>query len=66
MLCYVFWAEDEEVPKRLAYKLRGLQQIAIQEVQSVIREFQEWKEDQPREDKEDGKSDKEIEFIGRI
>jgi hypothetical protein len=63
----VFWAEGAEVEKRLAYKLRGQQQIAIQEVQSVIREFQVWKRDQPINDaNEDDESDKEIEFIGRI
>ena len=36
VLCYVFQAEDEEVEKRLAYKLRGRQQIAIQEVRTII------------------------------
>ena len=67
LLCYVFRAEDEEVEKRPAYKLQGQQQIAIQEVQAMIQEFQEWKQDQPIEDaNEDDESDEEIEFIGRI
>jgi hypothetical protein len=41
--------------------------LVIQEVQAIIREFQEWKKDKPINDadKED-ESDKEIEFIGRI
>jgi hypothetical protein len=36
-------------------------------VQSIIQEFQEWKQDQPINDAdEDDESDDEIEFIGRI
>jgi hypothetical protein len=67
LLCYVFRAEDEDIDKRPAYRLRGQQQIAIQEVRAVIREFQAWKQDQPNEDpNEDDESNKEIEFIGRI
>jgi RecQ family ATP-dependent DNA helicase len=67
VLCYVFRAEDEDVQKRPAYKLRGRQQIAVQEVRAIIQEFQEWKQDQPIEDAdEDDESDEEIEFIGRI
>jgi hypothetical protein len=67
VLCYVFRAEDEDVEKRPAYKLRGRQQIAIQQVQAIIQEFQEWKQDQPIDDaNEDDESDEEIEFIGRI
>jgi hypothetical protein len=73
VLCYVFRAEGVEVEKRPAYKLRGQQQIAIQEVRSVIQEFQVWKRDQPINDAdegdesdEDGESDEEIEFMGRI
>jgi RecQ family ATP-dependent DNA helicase len=67
LLCYVFRAEDEEVRKRPAYKLRGQQQIAKQEVRDIIREFQEWKQDQPiNEADEDDESDEEIEFMGRI
>ena len=29
LLCYMFQAEDEDIDKRLAYRLRGQQQIAI-------------------------------------
>ena len=47
LLCYVFRAEDEDIDKRPAYRLQGQQQIAIQEVQAVIQEFQAWKQDQP-------------------
>jgi hypothetical protein len=47
--------------------LQGRQQIAIQEVQSVIWEFQEWKQDQPiHKANKDNELDEEIEFIGRI
>jgi hypothetical protein len=47
--------------------LQGRQQIAIQEVQSVIWEFQEWKQDQPiNKANKDNELDEEIEFIGRI
>src|SRR5277367_6450351 len=67
LLCYVFRAEDEDIDKRPAYRLRGQQQIAIQEVRAVIREFQAWKQDQPNEDpNEDDESDEEIEFMERI
>lgn len=63
----MFRAEDKEVKKRPAYKLRGQQQIAIQGVRSVIREFQAWKQDQPNEDpNKDDESNEEIEFMGRI
>jgi hypothetical protein len=67
VLCYVFRAEGAEVEKRLAYKLRGQQQIAIHEVRAVIHEFQVWKRDQPINDAdEDDESDEEIEFMGQI
>jgi hypothetical protein len=68
LLCYIFRVEDKEPSKRPAYKLNGRQQIAIQGVQEIIKEFQEWKEDQPANDPIDDEeeSDKEIEFIGRI
>jgi hypothetical protein len=70
-LCYIFQVEDEEADKRLVYKLTGRQQIAIQEVQGIIQEFEDWKEEQlvvetsdPAREGEE--SDEEIEFIGWI
>jgi hypothetical protein len=67
VLCYVFQAEDEDIEKRSAYKLRGQQQIAIQQLQAIIQEFQEWKQDQPINDAdEDNELDERIEFIGGI
>jgi len=67
VLCYVFRAEDEEVKKRPAYRLRGRQSIAIQQVRAIIQEFQEWMQDQAINDADnDDESDREIEFIGRI
>ena len=67
VLCYVFRAEDEEVKKRPAYRLRGRQSIAIQQVRAIIQEFQEWMQDQAIDDADDDdESDREIEFISRI
>jgi hypothetical protein len=66
VLCYVFRAEDEDVEKQPAYKLQGRQQIAIQQVQAIIQEFQEWKQDQPNNANEDDELDEEIEFMGQI
>ena len=65
VLCYIFRAEDAEPEKRPAYKLTRWQQTTIASVRSIIQEFQEWKEDQPKDDDE-GESDEEIEFMGRI
>jgi hypothetical protein len=63
----MFQAEDEEVGKRPVYRLQGRQSIAIQEIQAIIQEFQEWKQDQPiNEADEDNESDEEIEFIDQI
>jgi hypothetical protein len=62
LLCYVFWAEDEEAEKRPAYKLTGSQQIAIHGVKEII---QEWKDEQPKAEEED-EIDEEIEFIDTI
>jgi len=42
VLCYVLQVEDEDVEKQLAYKLTGRQQISVQAVQAIIKEFQEW------------------------
>ena len=67
VLCYIMRAEDEDDNKRPAYKLTSRQQIAMQEVRSIIQEFQEWKQDQPIDDSdEDDESDEEIKFMGRI
>jgi len=47
--------------------LQGRQQIAIQQVQAIIQEFQEWKQNQPIDNaNKDDELDEEIEFIGRI
>ena len=63
----MFWAEDKDVEKQLVYKLQGRQQIAIQQVQAIIQEFQEWKQNQPIDNaNKDDELDEEIEFIGRI
>src|SRR6516162_5039019 len=64
LLCYILRAEGQESNKRPAYKLTGRQQIAVNEVQRVIEEFQEWKEDQPIA--EDRESDDEIEWMKKI
>jgi hypothetical protein len=66
LLCYLFRAEDEELSKRLAYKLTGSQQIAIHKVKEIIQEFQKWKEGQPIETEDGDESEEEIEFKDRI
>src|SRR5271165_1760626 len=66
LLCYILRAEGQESNKRPTYKLTERQQIGINEVQRVIQEFQEWKEDQPIDDLSQDESDEEMEFMKKI
>ena len=66
LLCYILRAEGQESNKQPTYRLTERQQIGINEVQRVIQEFQEWKEDQPIDDPSQDESDEEMEFMKKI
>jgi superfamily II DNA helicase RecQ len=70
LLRYIFRSKDIEPEKRPGYELTERQQMAIDDVWTNIEEFIWWKEEQgglgsgPEE--EEGESDEEIEWMGRI
>jgi hypothetical protein len=70
LLHYIFRFKDIKPKKRPGYKLTERQQMAINDVWTNIKEFIWWKEEQgglgsgPEE--EEGESDEEIEWMGRI
>jgi len=71
LLHYVFRSKDIEPEKRPGYELTERQQMAINDVWTNVEEFVWWKEEQGdlgsrAEEEEEGASDEEIEWIGRI
>ena len=68
MLYYIFRSKDIEPEKRPGYELTERQQMAIQDVWTNIEEFVWWKEEQGdlESGEEEGESDKEIKWMGRI
>jgi hypothetical protein len=70
LLRYIFRSKDIEPEKRPGYELTERQQMAIDDVWTNIKEFVWWKEEQgglgsgPKE--EEGESDEEIKWMGRI
>jgi hypothetical protein len=65
LLCYIFRAEQAEPEKRPGYKLTIRQRIATDDLQAIIQEFMEWKDEHQFEPEAD-ETDAEIEFMGRI
>ena len=68
LLYYIFRSKDIKPEKRPGYKLTERQQMAIQDIWINIEEFIQWKEEQGdlESGEEEGESDKEIKWIGRI
>jgi hypothetical protein len=69
-MCYIFRSKGIEPEKRPGFELTERQQMAIDDVWTNVEEFVWWKEEQgdlrSREEEEDGESDEEIEWMGRI
>ena len=67
LLCYIFRSKDIELEKRPAYECTTRQQIAINDVWTIIEDFIEWKEEQGDEEREkEGHSNEEIQWMSRI
>ncbi|KAK6591364.1 hypothetical protein H4I95_12233 [Botrytis cinerea] len=71
LLRYIFRSKDIEPEKRPAYELTERQQMCIEDVRTSIEEFVWWKEEQggasgSGAEDEEGESDEEIEWMGRI
>jgi len=68
LLRYIFRSKNIEPEKRPGYELTERQQMAIQDVWTNIEEFVWWKEEQGdlESGEEEGESDEEIEWMGRI
>ena len=73
LLRYIFRTKDIQREKRPAYELTERQRVCIEDVRTSIEEFVWWKEEQAgdsrsgvEEKEEEGKSDEEIEWMGRI
>ena len=78
LLCYVFRAEGEKPDDWPAYKLTERQKIILGGLQAVVHEFQGWKNEHSSvvsgvesegavtDQGEEGESEEEIAFMGRI
>jgi hypothetical protein len=69
LMRYIFRSKDIEPEKRPGYELTGRQQVCIEDVWTSIEEFMWWKEEQGGDSgsgAEEGESDEEIEWMGRI
>jgi RecQ family ATP-dependent DNA helicase len=70
LMCYIFRSKGIKPEKRPGFELTERQQMAIDDVWTNVEEFVWWKEEQgglgsgPEE--EEGESDEEIEWMGRI
>jgi hypothetical protein len=70
-MCYIFRSKGIEPEKRPGFELTERQQMAIDDVWTNVEEFVWWKEEQGGDsgsgaEEEEGESDEEIEWMGRI
>jgi hypothetical protein len=66
LLCYIIRTQDEPAEKKPPYELIDTQQLAVQETRKAIKEFQDWKKDQPELEEEEDESDEEIAYMAKI